>query len=387
MPVGQYIPFGLRPDGSLIDPFTAERGLACDCVCPGCRQPLMTRQGDIRVHHFSHVGDHRCSNGQTSALLLAAKQALAKERRIAVPGLVVTVHDASPFGKPHQKTSRVAQALWTFESVVLEKPFGAHKADAFGLRGDGTPGIVEFRITSQASDDKRRTYQNENIAAVEVDLRPLLGRSLTLEQLAIEVCDSPANRVWLHHPAAAAIETDLKAQFRTLRNPPPFVAPRAGSGPALFPGRRGTDLNYLDAERLATRREHERYRALSLEQKWAELHAALGGAPENWPGVFAVVLPNSAPSINAPTALWQGALFQHFVLGALVDPRRRDQSFSLAAVNGWTDARFGVVPGTPMAGLFSEVDRFISHLVAKRFLQHSSERYIVIQDALEPSGR
>ncbi len=225
------------------------------------------------------------------------------------------------------------------------------------------------------------------MAAVEVDLRPLLGRSLTLAQLAIEVCDSSANRVWLHHPAAAAIETDLKAQFHALRKPPPFLTPRTGSGPAVYPGRHGTNLSYLDAERLAVRREHERYRALSLEHKWAELHAALGGAPEKWPDVFAAVLPNAVPSINAPAGLWQSALFQHFVLGALVDSRRRGQSFSLAAVNGWTDARFGVVPGTPMAGLFSEVDRFISHLVAQRFLRYSNERYVVIRDSLEPSDR
>jgi hypothetical protein len=153
MSVGQYIPFGLRPDGSLIDPFTAERGLACNCVCPGCRQPLMKRQGEIRVHHFSHVGDHSCSNGQTSALLLAAKQVLATQTRIAVPDLVVTVQDPLRFGAPRQKISRVAQVPWKFASAQLERTFGSYRADAFGVRDDGTPGVVEFRVTSQASDE------------------------------------------------------------------------------------------------------------------------------------------------------------------------------------------------------------------------------------------
>lgn len=145
-----------------------------------------------------------------------------------------------------------------------------------------------------------------------------------------------------------------------------------------------TDLSHMDPERLAIRREHERYRELPLDRKWIELQATLGGPPEKWPEVFASVPTNSAPTINAPAALWQGALFQHFVLGALADPRRRGQSFSLAAVNGWTDARFGIMPGTSMAGLFSEVDRFISHLVAKGFLKYSSERYIVARDTLGP---
>src|SRR5437879_7939482 len=117
MSVGHYIPFGVRPDGSLIDPFSAERGLACNCVCPGCRQPLMTRKGEIRVHHFSHVGDHSCSNGQTSALLLAAKQVLQTHRRIEMPELVVTATDTPRFGRPRHKSSRHPQPRWDLSSV------------------------------------------------------------------------------------------------------------------------------------------------------------------------------------------------------------------------------------------------------------------------------
>ncbi|PNG50282.1 MULTISPECIES: competence protein CoiA family protein [unclassified Variovorax] len=149
MSVGQHIPFGLRPDGSLIDPFTAERGLTCNCVCPGCRLPLMARQGDILVHHFSHVGNNNCRNGQTAALLLAAKQVLQSHRRIELPELVVTATDEPRFGRPRQKTFRQRQARWDFETVQLERSVAGHRADAYGIRADGSAGVVEFRITAK----------------------------------------------------------------------------------------------------------------------------------------------------------------------------------------------------------------------------------------------
>ena len=61
---------------------------------------------------------------------------------------------------------------------------GGHRADAYCIRMDGTPGIVEFRITAKASDEKHRTYRDADLPAVEVDLRPLVGKALALEELA-----------------------------------------------------------------------------------------------------------------------------------------------------------------------------------------------------------
>jgi len=31
-----------------------ERGLKCDCICPGCRMRLVSKQGDSNIHHFAH---------------------------------------------------------------------------------------------------------------------------------------------------------------------------------------------------------------------------------------------------------------------------------------------------------------------------------------------
>lgn len=85
MSTAHRIPFGIHSDGVVVDAYSVERGLACKCLCPGCRQPLMAKQGEIRVHHFSHVGNRSCTNGQVMALTMAAKQVLSREKRVALP--------------------------------------------------------------------------------------------------------------------------------------------------------------------------------------------------------------------------------------------------------------------------------------------------------------
>lgn len=216
-----------------------------------------------------------------------------------------------------------------------------------------------------------------------------MGKSLTLEELAKEICDSAENREWLHHPEAAGIERALKEQLRASRPlsapVPAPTAPFRGAGPPVYL-RKGTDLSSLDPERLAIRKEHERHRALSPEQKLAELEAALGAPPESWPELFGATPASIRPAVNAPTTLWQGAFFQQFILGVRSDPRRRDQGFSASAANAWTEARFGIGQGETMNGVISEVARFLSHLIAKGYLRLTGDRYLVVRDSLPPPG-
>ena len=52
-------PFGIR-NGVYItvnDLREDERGLACGCICPLCKDPFEARLGSIRIHHFAHSGE------------------------------------------------------------------------------------------------------------------------------------------------------------------------------------------------------------------------------------------------------------------------------------------------------------------------------------------
>lgn len=49
------IPFGVdAASGLIVEPEDAERGQACNCVCPGCKAPLLSKHSVDRRRHFSH---------------------------------------------------------------------------------------------------------------------------------------------------------------------------------------------------------------------------------------------------------------------------------------------------------------------------------------------
>lgn len=133
MSTAHHIPFGIDSDGVVVDAYSVERGLACHCICPGCKHPLMAKQGDIRVHHFSHVGDRSCTNGQLMALTMAAKQVLTHEQRMALPDLVATVEYASRYGVKRRNSMRAAQGPWQFNTVELDDAGQGSKADVHVL--------------------------------------------------------------------------------------------------------------------------------------------------------------------------------------------------------------------------------------------------------------
>ncbi|KWU01421.1 hypothetical protein APQ14_06860 [Vibrio toranzoniae] len=49
------IPFGMKDD-KLFDVSEVERGRACECICPSCKQLLRANKGDLekKIHYFSH---------------------------------------------------------------------------------------------------------------------------------------------------------------------------------------------------------------------------------------------------------------------------------------------------------------------------------------------
>ena len=74
--------------GGTVHVSSVSRGLACNCVCQYCEQPLVAKKGAVKEHHFAHYRDNPgCS--QESWLHATAKQMLA-ERINAGAGIPVS---------------------------------------------------------------------------------------------------------------------------------------------------------------------------------------------------------------------------------------------------------------------------------------------------------
>lgn len=55
METESLIPFGLDTEtNQLVDVGSVKRGVACDCICPSCKTPLIARHGDKKAWHFAH---------------------------------------------------------------------------------------------------------------------------------------------------------------------------------------------------------------------------------------------------------------------------------------------------------------------------------------------
>jgi ssDNA-binding Zn-finger/Zn-ribbon topoisomerase 1 len=53
------IPFGLdRVTNAIVEPEDADRGRACNCLCPGCHAPLLSRHPKEHRVHFAHDSKH-----------------------------------------------------------------------------------------------------------------------------------------------------------------------------------------------------------------------------------------------------------------------------------------------------------------------------------------
>lgn len=165
------------------------------------------------------------------------------------------------------------------------------------------------------------------------------------------------------------------------------VSPSSGHTvrPIFLQSPRADDTRGLSPEILAIRREHERYRALTIEQKWAELYAGLGLSPERWPELLDVsVSAATPPAIELPRRLWQGAVFQQFLLDVTGSSRWKGTSFYPAAVVAWCGARFGVLPDR-QPDLRKEVGGFLLHLAKANYIKMGREKYEVLRDQL-PAG-
>lgn len=53
------IPFGIHKDtGEIVEPEDAPKGRDCNCICPGCKAPLLSRHPKEKRFHFAHDSRH-----------------------------------------------------------------------------------------------------------------------------------------------------------------------------------------------------------------------------------------------------------------------------------------------------------------------------------------
>lgn len=202
------------------------RGLACDCVCPECGEPVLARQGDVREWHFAHASGADCEGGAETALHRAAKQIVLENGGLSVPEMCAKATVELPDGR-----SATAEALrphtWLdIDSAEAEKSIGKIRPDIVATVGNALL-FVEIAVTHFVDSNKARTIDEMGVATLEINLADFQHTRWDWPQLTKAIIDDIANKQWIRVLDELTLrqEAHTKAMLAALSAPMPQEAP------------------------------------------------------------------------------------------------------------------------------------------------------------------
>lgn len=173
--------YALNASGRMVHINDVKRGLACNCSCPKCKEPLEAKLGyGGRQPHFSHGKGADCSGSYMTALHKLAEQILKEEKAVMVPAY-----------------KSIDGCILAFERVEIEQRVERKdlQPDIVGITADGLRWFVEIRNTHEVDERKRNKLIESDITCLEIDVR-----EQTLENLKSFLLDSADSREWLNNP-------------------------------------------------------------------------------------------------------------------------------------------------------------------------------------------
>jgi len=157
--------FAFNEFNQLVHVKEVSRGLACQCRCVVCNEPLMARQGEVRLHHFAHASNREpCESNHESLLHKYAKQLIT-----AALGLVTPITPAVAYflGLTETSGKAILQALLP---VLDEVAVGAIRPDILLVTTDGVQVAIEIAYSSFCDLDKVAEFERLALPALEIDL-------------------------------------------------------------------------------------------------------------------------------------------------------------------------------------------------------------------------
>lgn len=208
----------LDQNGQLINIDGALRGLACNCTCACCGEPVVARKGLIREHHFSHQSNKKsCFIQRESLLHLYAKQVIRTKLGLQMPPMPST-----------QPASDDQTSWWDFERVDEEVPQQGFQPDLVAHLRDGSQLFIEIAVTSFIGEEKLERIKAVGIKTVEIDLRQLLFSKLPIpsEEATAHILNQTHNKLWIY-PEPPPMPLLPEIDWRFIPSEPPVMEPKA----------------------------------------------------------------------------------------------------------------------------------------------------------------
>ncbi len=132
------LPFATRlSDGRLVSPDEVERGMACNCACPGCKVAVLAKQGTEREWHFAHAKGEKCAEGYEVSIHELAKQMLRQRKELLLPSLIAKTSGVDAYGRFLEEREPVLESsLVKLDECKTGVNLGGVNVDAIGrLKG------------------------------------------------------------------------------------------------------------------------------------------------------------------------------------------------------------------------------------------------------------
>ena len=209
--------YGLKDNKiiSISDIDEADRGIACNCVCPSCGLPLQAKLGyGKRQPHFSHDNSN-CNPdvARQTALHIMAKEIIETEKTMLFPVLAIPLKETLVYKKaPHmfkefpyneiQKSINYhnqTSLLVCFDSVCLEKRISSIIPDIVVTKDDKKC-LIEIAVTHFVDKAKEKKIKELGYPLLEIDLSELYGETISRDQLSKIIKENIEKKKWIYNP-------------------------------------------------------------------------------------------------------------------------------------------------------------------------------------------
>ncbi|TPG68646.1 hypothetical protein EEL31_09005 [Brevibacillus laterosporus] len=166
-------------------------GIACNCICPSCKSTLVAKKGYEKEHHFAHNNSKECKKGIETALHLAAKEILKKQKKIVIPEVLVD------FGNYLNSWVISSNKEIEFDEVRLENRLADIVPDVLIIK-NGTPILIEVTVTHRVDKVKIEKIKEQNISTLEISLIDC-DRNFDWKALESLIINDVSNKKWLYN--------------------------------------------------------------------------------------------------------------------------------------------------------------------------------------------
>ncbi len=201
--------YGLRDDKliSINDISDEQKGLKCNCYCPGCGMKLQAKLGSgKRQPHFAH-NNEACDIviAHQSALHILAKEIIQEEQKIGLPALKVSFDDipknnikADYYELPNELIYKTAQTVMC-EQVILEKKISDIVPDVIVKIGERYC-LIEIAVTHFVDETKAEKIKKVGLPVIEIDLSELSGMELNKDNVNKILLEESDLKYWIYNP-------------------------------------------------------------------------------------------------------------------------------------------------------------------------------------------